>query len=212
MKTTITYILFIVTVFQGFGQKIETDIFNDLKYESREGNYQASLKKNIFDDLIFSDNKNNTITLQKKYIELKYGKTLLDFTAKSDLFISFIHEFRHERDYQATYSVDILGKIIFEDNRHKKIEIGKDIFGHETYNEENNGRSSSITRNLSGTLEYRSGFEKATLQKDILDKWNYSDSCGNEFKISSVTWNKLKDKFGSEENIFSFLIEEFLVN
>lgn len=209
MRKYIACFLFVIASLHGQAQKFETDIFNDLKYESQNGIYHASLKKNIFDDLIFSDDKDNTITLKKKYLELKYGNSLED-SVKLDLFKSLIYEVHHQAKYHETYSVDILGKIIIEDNMNRKVEIGRDIFGNQTYTEENNGQRSAVNKTLSGALEYKSNDGQATLQKDFFDNWVYKDSRGNEFKFSRDTWNGLKNRFGTDECILFYLVEEFL--
>lgn len=210
MKKIVLYILLMVIGGQGLAQKMETDIFNNLKYESREGDYQAYLKKNIFDDLIFSDNKDNVITLKNEYLKLEYRHLPEDADAKFDLFRRLIFDYRNEANYTATYSVDIFGKIIIEDNRRRKVEIGKDIFGNETYDEINGDQKISIKRNLFGGLEYKVNKDEASLQKDIFNNWIYKDSQGNECKFSSETWNKLQKRYGTEEKIFYFLIDEFL--
>ncbi|QXP52540.1 hypothetical protein H0I25_13920 [Cellulophaga sp. HaHa_2_95] len=207
------YIRFLIIMgmsIQGFTQNIERDIFHNLKHESANGSYTSYLEKNIFNDLIFSDNRGNEITLEKKYIAIEYGDVLKNAEAEIAIFKSMIHEHRQDKDYKAKFSVDIFNKIIIEDNRNRKVEIGKDIKGNETYKEENNGVHRSMQTRFNGVIEYKGENKEATLQKDIFNKWIYKDSHGNEFKFSKKTWDKLKNKFGTEENIFNHLIFEFL--
>lgn len=202
--------IFIARSGQAFTQKIETDIFDNLTYESMDGHYESLLQRNIFDALVYSDNMDNEVILTRKYIDLVYGDLLKNKESELDIFRSMILTYRLERKYNATYSVDLFNKIIIEDNRNRKIEIGMDIFGNETYNEEVNNKHSSIKRNFNGALEYKSEDEEATLQKDIFNYWVYKDSNGNEFRFSSNTWRKLKNRLETEENIFHHLIYEFL--
>lgn len=145
------YLLFLILIVvgntQGLAQKIKTDIFDNLIYESKNRDYKASFKENIFNDLIFSDNNGNEVTFKNKYIEFEYEKLLQDKKAKLDLFISMIHAHSQDRNYIATYSVDIFDTIIIEDNRNRKVEIGKDIFGNIIYNEESSGVERFVKRN-----------------------------------------------------------------
>ncbi|MDN4753727.1 hypothetical protein QYZ87_04165 [Porphyromonadaceae bacterium W3.11] len=199
------------TSVEGLAQSIDVDIFGNLIYESIGREYTAKLEKNIFDDLIFSDNKGNEIILKKKYIKKKYGNIFDNQESKISLFRRMIKFHRGESDYRATYDIDIFDTMIIEDNRGRKVEMGRDIFGNETYDEVFNGKNYSMRRNLNGDLVYIVGDEEATLRKDIFDHWIYEDSLGNEFQFSKRTWARLIDRFGSEENIFDYLVYEFLL-
>lgn len=210
MRKVLLVLLLVVAGMQVFAQKIETDVFDNLVYQSQDERYKAYLKQNIFDDLIFSDSNGNEVIFKKKYLDLEYGDLLNKPEEKLDLFTSLIHEHEFDRGYKAKYAVDIFDKLVIEDNRNGKVEIGEDIFGNETYEEEFNGEKRSVKRGLNGELKYDASNEDATLQKDIFDRWTYSDSLGNEFKFSRETWRGLKKRFGSEENIFHYLINEFL--
>ncbi|REG98146.1 hypothetical protein [Flavobacterium aquicola] len=210
MKRHLLILVLITVSIQSFSQNIDTDIFNNLTYESQDRLYKSYFKRNIFGDLIFSDNRSNEVTLKKEYIELKYGHLSDNSQEKNDVFINMIYQYRKDKNYKVTYSIDIFNKIVIEDNRNGKIEIGKDFFGNETYNENVDGESKSIERNFNGALEYKANNENAILEKDSFNKWTYKDSFGNELKFSSKTWNRFINNFGTEENIFHYLINEFL--
>lgn len=195
----------------GFAQRtvFETDIFGDLRYESN--GYRATLKKDIFDALTFSDSNGNEIVFEEKYLDSEYRQGLSnDKDAKAGFFRRLIHRYSPENGYRAKYSVDIFGTTVIEDNRGNKIEMGTDIFGNPTYKEKSGGVESSFSRSLNGTLEYRSGRESASLGKDIFNKWTYSDSSGNKFEFSPQTWSRLEKRFGSDENVFMFLVRELI--
>ncbi len=189
---------------------IETDIFGDLVY--RSNGYTATLKKNIFDDLTYSDNQNNNIVFEKKYLQQEAPKVLSDNSAKMDIFRYLIRKHRSESGFSEKYSVDIFGTTIIEDNRGNKVEMGTDIFGNPTYDEKSGGVQTSISRSLNGMLEYRSGGESASLGKDVFNKWTYRDSSGNKFEFGDRTWDKLIRRFGNDENVFRFLVDEFMRN
>lgn len=206
------YLLLLAIVFAGLqamSQKIETDIFDNLEYESRNGSYEANLKKDIFDNIIFTDSNDNEITLKKEYLDLEYG-AIWKSDRRIDLFRDMIREHRHDRKYEAIYSVDIFKNIVIEDNRNRKVEIGEDIFGNTTYKEEVDGVKGDIRKGFNGKWEYDCRNEDAELEKDFHSNWVYSDSRGNEFKISKKTWEGLMKRFGSEEEVFIYLIHEFL--
>lgn len=210
MRRQLIPLILILVCVQSFSQKIYTDIFDNLVYESTDGYSKSYLKKNIFDDLVYSDNMGNEITIKKKYIDFQYSGLLKNKEEKLKFFLWFIHEHCQDRNYKASFSVDIFDKIIIEDNRNRKLEIGKDLFGNETYNDIINAEMHRMKRNLNGGLEYRSKNEDATLQKDGFVNWKYNDSSGNEFKFSNETWRRLKIKFDTEEKIFQHLISEYL--
>lgn len=193
-----------------YAQRIEVDILGNLVYDSQRQNYKASLKEDIFHNLIFTDSNNNEITYKEKYISIEYPKLLASKNEKVDFFSHLIDKYGYKRNYKASYSVDIFGKIAIEDNRGNKIEAGNDIFGNPSYEESHNGNQLSIKRDLTGCWQYRSGNHSASLRMDIFKKWNYTDSAGNKLELSENTWNMLMNRFGSEDNIFTYLIGTFL--
>lgn len=209
MRTHILCLFILVTNIQGFSQKIENDVFDDLKFESRDKQYTASLKQNIFNDLIFSDSRDNKITLENKYLHLEHQGVFENSEEKINLFRNLIHDYRHDEKYEQTYAVDILDKVVIQDNRNGKVEYGKDIFGNQTYSEKSNGIEKSMKRNFQGGLDYNENNKTATLQKDLYNRWKYVDSSGNEFVFGDRTWNSLKGKFKTEEDIFFSLIKTF---
>jgi len=212
MKKVLFFLLFTSTFSQLFAQRLENDIFGDPTYQSRDLKYQASLKKDIFSNLTFSDNNSNEIKFEKKYLDAFYPNLLENPEAKFDFFRYQISKYSNERNFKATYSVDIFDKVIISDNRGRELEIGKDIFGNRTYDEtKSNGEKVSIRRDLFGNLEYKTDQIQATLKKDIFDKWVYGDTTGNKLEFSASTWNLLQHRYGNDEDILLYLIHEFLI-
>lgn len=212
MKKILFFFFLVLTSLQLSAQRIEVDIFGNLSYESRRQNYRAYLKSDIFDNLIFTDNLDNEIIFKKKYLDLEYPKLKRRKEAKIDFFNYLMEQYDTERNYKATFSVDIFDKIIIEDNRNNRVESGQDIFGNPTYEEKRGADFISIRKNIFGELEYKSNRENALLKKDIFNKWIYTDSSGNKFEFGASTWNRLMDDFGSDEAIFRYLVEEYLAN
>jgi lipid II isoglutaminyl synthase (glutamine-hydrolysing) len=210
MKNYFLIILLTIISLQTHAQRIRFDIFDNLEYESRENRYKAYLKKDIFNNLLFSDNQANELTFMKKYLDLTYSNSLEDEEDKIDFFRNLIDTYGFESGYKATYTVDILDKVIIEDNRNSRIEIGRDIFGNATYDERTNNIRTTIRRDLFGNLEFRSGRDQANLKKDIFNRWRYTDSSGNDFRFSTSSWDKLLHLYISEEDVLYFLVDKFL--
>ncbi|MFB9864762.1 hypothetical protein [Rufibacter immobilis] len=211
MKNYLFILLITIVSLQVHGQRMHTDIFNDLQYESKGQKYKATLKKDIFDNLIFSDNNNNEITYTKKYLDLNHKGLITDEEAKLSFFGYFINRYSSGRDYKAKYDVDIFDKVIVEDNKNNRVEIGEDIFGNFTYEENRNNSKLSIKRDLSGNLEFNSEKEQASLRKDIFNKWSYKDSSGNNLEFSNKSWSKLMQRHGSDEEVFYYLVKKLLL-
>ena len=212
MKKIIFLLFFTATCSQLFSQRLENDIFGDPTYVSRDLQYKASLKKDIFSNLVFSDNNSNEVKFEKKYLDAFYPNLLENPEAKFDFFRYQISKYSNERNFKASYSVDIFDKVVISDNRGRELEIGKDIFGNRTYDEtKGNGVKVSIRRDIFGNLEYKTDQIQATLRKDIFGKWIYDDNTGNKLEFSVSTWNLLQHRCGNEEDILLYLIREFVL-
>lgn len=211
MKRYLFLLLLAVASLRLQAQDLKLDVFGNLNYESKEQRYEASLKKDVFDNLIFTDNNKNELTFTKKYLDLNYKYLQTDEEARVDFFRQVINRFISDRGYKAKFDVDILDNIIIEDNRNGKVEIGTDIFGNTTYEEKRSGVKASVKRDLSGNLEFRAGKAQAQLKKDIFNKWSYSDNSGTKLEFSPEAWNKMLRMYESDENVFLFLVNTFLI-
>lgn len=214
MKRYILYLALTLAAVPLFAQNgtVRTDIFGDLEYRSNVSDYTAALKKDIFDNLTFTDSRRNKIVFEKKYLELEYPRVQDNERAKDDFFRFLIRNYRSDTGYEECYKVDIFGSVVIEDNRGNKTETGTDIFGNRTYREQNNGRDMSLARDLRGTLQYRSGSDTASLGTDTFGKWRYEDSAGNRFEFGQTAWGRLIRRFGNDEKVFFFLMDQFLWN
>ncbi len=214
MKKIVLFLLVLSATLPLTAQRIsiDTDIFGDLRYRSSDPDYTASLKKDIFDNLTFTDSRRNKIVFEEDYLKEKYPAVLTDTEAKIDFFRGIVNRHHLDKGYEATFSVDIFGTIEMKDNLGNTTKEKTDIFGNKSYEETGSGKSSSIRRGLNGTLEYRSGGTTASLEKSTFgrDKWVYEDSTGNRFEFSNWTWTEMVNRFGNDEQIFIFLIDEFL--
>ena len=193
------------------GGSIDTDIFGDLRYRSIDLRYTAGLKKDIFDNLTFTDSRRNKIVFEEEYLDEAYPAVLDNEEARRDFFLRIVSRHREDEGYEAKYSVDIFGTVTTEDNRGNRTEEKTDIFGNKSYEEMRSGRDISLKRDLHGDLQYRSGNMSASLGKTFSrGKWVYEDSGGNRFEFGEHTWNEMIRRLGDDERIFMFLIDEFL--
>lgn len=209
MKKQLVFLILLMVSFQAFAQRVDKDIFGDLVYKSGD-RYTATLKKDIFDSLIFTDSNGNELTFEKKYLDSELPDLVGKEKARVDFFRHLISKYSRDQKYKAKYKIDIFDKIVIEDNRNNKTEIGTDIFGNPTYEEKRNGQDRSVTRSLSGDLEYKSGTTRASLGKDVFGKWCYKDSDGNKLEFSDNAWHRLIRRHRDEDGVFRFLIREML--
>lgn len=210
MKKIACFLILSLLAVSGYTQNIKVDIFGDLEY--KEKGYKAFLKKDIFGNLIFTDTNDNELTYEKKYLQKNNPILLESKNAKVDFFRFLIHQYGSDNGYKALFSVDIFDTEIIEDNRDNKIKRGTNIFGHPNYEERINGQRGFLRKDLSDTWQYKRGRKEASLQKDVFGNWCYTDSYENKFEISPQTWEILLYRHRSEENIFIFLLTEFLLD
>ena len=202
-------IAFILCSFVTYGQRIQQDIFNDLVYKADQ--YNAKLKKNIFDDLTFTDSNHNTLKFNKAYLEKKMGPNYNELDVKSMFFQDLILDYMQISGYEATYGIDILGKLTIEDNRGKKITAKEDIFGILQVKNEGEQKSWDIKTNSSGDLTFKTGNQSATLTKNLSGSRVYTDSNNTKIEVPVLVWERLVKKNQTEYGAFIQLIEQFLL-
>ncbi|WP_164126022.1 hypothetical protein [Sphingobacterium luzhongxinii] len=206
---TLLFVFFVFYTVDAQHRQIREDIFGNLESISNDRSYNAKLVRNIFDDLVFTDSKNNKLHFEKKYLEREFPGILSDKKRQSDLLARLIRENRRQSSYSAKFSIDIFDNLKIEDNKGYKLERGTDIFGNENVVEEYGNTRTSFKRNLSGGLEYTDGSEKASLSKDIFDRWIYKDSFGNEIQFGKNSWERILRRYKSEESVFNDLLDDY---
>ncbi|WP_186754319.1 hypothetical protein [Echinicola salinicaeni] len=192
------------------GQSIQRDFFGDLEYVSRNGHFKAKLDRDIFESLVYTDDNENKVTFEKEYLDEIYGNELNTEQGESVFFIGLVRQYRRDNGYIAKYTIDVFDRVVIEDNRQNKLVEGKDVFGNYTREEIRNGRRVYVKKELDGGLVLEMDQEKASLKKNIFDKWVYQDSRGNKLEFSRGTWKALNDRYGNNEDIFNFLTNELL--
>lgn len=188
---------------------VDTDIFGNLQFKSIDGDYKASLEKNIFDDLVFTDSRKNKLHYEKKYLDKMEPGLRGDKEAQVRMLKKLVRENNRHSGYTATFKIDIFDKTIIEDNKGYKLEEGKDIFGNTDIKEQVKGAKTTFKRNLRGGLEYTEGKNTASLEKDIFDRWLYKDSFGNEIQLGKETWKRVLEQYGTDEKFFWDLLDRW---
>ncbi|QQU05196.1 hypothetical protein [Myroides odoratus] len=202
-------IAFILCSFVTYGQRIKQDVFNDLVYEA--GRYNAKLKKNVFDDLTFTDSNHNTLKFNKAYLQKKMGANYNELDVKSMFFQDLILDYMQISGYEATYGIDILGKLTIEDNRGKKLTAKEDVFGILQVKNEGEQKSWDIQTDFSGDMTFKGRNESATLTKNFTGNRVYTDSNSTKIEVSALVWERLVKKNQTEQGAFIQLIEQFLL-
>lgn len=121
---TFALVLLSATCVAQFRGELSTSFNGGLEY-SMNG-YRATLENNIFDALIFKDNKSNKVEYNKEY--LAYANFGVDARAKTAMFNALIHRFQQKSGYSETFSVDIFDDFIYKDNKGTRASLKKDIF------------------------------------------------------------------------------------
>ncbi|WP_353118852.1 hypothetical protein [Myroides odoratus] len=202
-------IAFILCSFATYGQRIQQDIFNDLVYKADQ--YNAKLKKNIFDDLTFTDSNHNSLKFNKAYLEKKMGPNYNELDVKSMFFQDLILDYMQISGYEATYGIDILGKLTIEDNRGKKITAKEDIFGILQVKNEGEQKSWDIQTDFSGDMTFKGSNQSAILTKNLSGSRVYTDSNNTKIEVPVLVWERLVKKNQTEYGAFIQLIEQFLL-
>jgi len=171
----------------------------------------STLKKDIFDALIFTDSKQNKITYEKKFIDLKFPGILNDKSRKTDMLMDLVRQNLDNQKYVAKYGVTIFDKVLIEDNRGYRLEQDIDLFVRPGQNQGGNNPSkyARVKKDAYGNLSLRDGRETASLFKDNRGHWSYEDSLGNRFDFGRKTWNQLSRRYRSNEDIFLSIVDEY---
>ena len=213
MKKVFTLVLCLLSLQIVMAQRISvtTDIFGDLQYRDDDLNYKATLRRNVFDALVFTDSKQNKVTYEKKFIDLSLPGILEDKPRRTDMLMYLVGERAKDQKYEAKYSVTIFDKVLIADNRGYRLEQDLDIFVSQGYPQSgmNPNKYAQIHKDTYGNLSIREGRETAALAKGQRGVWSYEDSLGNRFSFARKTWNQLARRYQSTEEIFLYLLDTY---
>ena len=230
-------------------EKCEVDILGDIRYENNQRNsmelrrnimgeweyssndFRATLGKDIFENVVYKDNRGNRVTYSKEFINkiTRGEKHGAGENMETHLFLGLTKDVGRKRNYSEEYSVNIFGDIEYKNSDGRRITIKKDMFRGFEYKdnqgmslsirrdifgnlemEDNNGNKWSIERDIFGDLRFRYDFKEcATLKKDIFDEVEYQDNKGNKIKYSKSVWEQMVKRHGNDEKVFSMLLKKY---
>ena len=138
MKRYISFIIFSLSIFSIYAQgRLREDISRDatgkLIYKASD-NFRAELSKDIFDNLVYKDNRNNTISYSKEI----YPVLLDNFRDEYQLMYSLVDEMSGLMNNREKYSYDILGKLLYEDNKGMRASLSTDVLEKKIFRDSNN--------------------------------------------------------------------------
>lgn len=104
---------------------------NELVYQVN--GYKATIKNDIFESLIFSDNKGNKVTYNKEY--LRYiAENDLDIDQQKPFLLEFlIHKFQNTKNFTEKYEVTIMDELKYSNNKSQYASLKTDIFDNLIY-------------------------------------------------------------------------------
>lgn len=213
MQKQTLLLLFLLFSISSLAQSIAitTDSRGNQQYLSEGDSYRATLSKDIFDKLIYTDNQGNKISRSKEYLQLKHPSAVNNPSGERIFFEEMINTFRYVNDYVASYSVDIFDNISFTENKPLRPQYPE---AHPEGHYPTPSTNYHIDRNRDGSYSFqtRRRREEALLKIGFSNCWVYTDSKGNELKFSGASWEDLMCTYGNPENLFLFLIDSFLMN
>lgn len=188
-----------------FGGKFETDIFDNLIYERNDG-YKASLKENIFEDKIFEDSHKNKLVYKKKFLDKLIHKR------DKDIFVDLIRYFDNKTSLNEEFDIDIFDKLKYSNNQKFNASFSKNIFGDVIYEDSNENKIifkqkfldlfelsdltaldaylfMDILYSMMDTNNYKEEYEV-----DIFDNVKYTSSEGISIKIEKEKAIKIYNK------------------
>lgn len=190
-------------------QSVSRDFFDNLLYTSYDGRYRATLKRDVFNGLSFSDNHGNRIEFDERYLARFYPDLRKNDFSEERFLRQLVRLCARERNYSATHKIDVFDRVLVEDNRGNRREEGTDIFGNPLYQEQYGGERLSLRKNLMGDWEYRAADLSADLKKSFGDAYTYSDSRGNRIEFGRRSWQRLVEREGDERRAVLYLIEMY---
>jgi hypothetical protein len=216
MKSVIVLLCFQVFVLSSFSQQFGRDFFNNLTYESARDNYKAKLEKNVFNDLIFTDNKNNKITFNNKFLS-RTNPTILSNSKDQEIFFEdHITYFRKVTNRKEEFQIDMFDNWKFETNENNyKAELKKDIFNAHIFSD-NKGNESSYDEKYLAKIPnhpFRTNKEQYTFFVDLIDRFFTEKNYKVDFEVDIFNKVIVSDNrgFKRESNDAYYLMPEFNV-
>ena len=87
----------------------------ELEYSSNE--FRATLGKDIFDNIIYKDNRGNKVTYSKEFLDkFRRGRHRGDRNVEEFLLLGLAKDVGKKKNYTEEYTVDIFGNIEYKNS------------------------------------------------------------------------------------------------
>jgi hypothetical protein len=171
----------------GYEEKYGKDVMGNYQYENNRRE-KASLEKDVFGGMTYSDSNGN---------EIKHGKKQWEELMR-----------KYNNDVEGFF-MTLVGKYSSEHNKH--VTVDEDILGHEVHT--GNGIREEYWQDIIGEWQYKNNEgESASLHIDVMGDLNYSDSDGNKAVISKESIHShRKYRHRNSEEIFRHLVKSILL-
>lgn len=217
MKSVILFLCFQLFIFSSFAQQFGRDFFNNLTYESARENYKAKLEKNVFNDLIFTDNKNNKITFNNKFLS-RTNPTVLSNSKDQEIFFEdHITYFRNVTNRTEEFEIDIFDTWIFKTNVNNNYEakFKKDIFNARIFSD-NQGNQLSYDEKYLAKIQnnpFRNSKDQYKFFTNLIDRLSSEKNYKVDFELDIFNKVIVSDNrgFKRESNDAYYLMPDFNV-
>lgn len=197
-----------------YAQQFKRDFFNHLTYESARENFKAKLEKDIFNDLIYTDNNNNKVSYNNKYLSRTNSKVLSDGKQQEYFFEKLIKQYRNVKNRKEEFSIDMFENWIFESNLNNyKAEFKKDIFDARIFSDNRNNQISYDQKYIAKLKDnpFKSSIEQNLLFFDLIDRMINEKGYKADFKVDIFDKVIVSDNrgFKRESNDAFYILPEF---
>lgn len=216
MKSVIIFLCFQVFNFSSYAQQFGRDFFNNMTYESARENYKAKLEKNVFNDLIFTDNKNNKITFNNKFLSRTNPSALSNSKEQEIFFEDHITYFRNVTNRKVEFEIDIFDSWIFKTNENNyKAEFKKDVFNARIFSD-NQGNQFSYDEKYLAKIQnhpFRNSKDQYKFFTNIIERLSSEKNYKVDFKVDIFNKVIVSDNrgFKRESNDAYYLMPDFNV-
>ena len=170
----------------------------ELEYSSNE--FRATLGKDIFENVIYKDNRGNKVTYSKEFLgKLRRGGHKGDSDVEEFLLLGLAKDVGKKKNYTEEYTVDIFGNVEYKNSEGRRVSIKKDMFDGFEY-KDNQGVSLSIRKDIFDHVQVNDGRgNNVDIGRDIFGDLQVKDNKGNKWSVERDIFGDLKFRHNYKE-------------
>ena len=170
----------------------------ELEYSGNK--FRATLGKDIFENVIYKDNRGNKVTYSKEFLgKLRKGRHRGDRNIEEFLLLGLAKDVGKKRNYTEEYTVDIFGNVEYKNSEGRRVSIKKDMFDSFEY-KDNQGVSLSIRKDIFDHVQVNDGRgNKVDVGRDIFGDLQVKDNKGNKWSVERDIFGDLKFRHNYKE-------------